>query len=634
MTGQAAHSRRRGPAPQRPWTGPLFGRQPEKSDAYLTRIMGLTTDPGAHFYLDTNFLMLLAKLGPDARRQFTNWCATISPARMHVPLWSAHEFFKHRLLNTIYNELATDISLFDAAAKRLYSSLQIYASDELFGFSDSGALMVGEYKRTVQPLRAMLKLAAKSTATSVGIQEVAAFIDQHLLSGPLDELIEDLETDERIRNRGTIPPGFKDATKRGGTKGTDEREDGVKADNSFGDIVFWREILRHAKRSRAGAILILTKDRKNDWYENHHGDAGLTTDFRRRIARPLPVPAPHPLLVREAHDLGVGTLDLIDPMYCGVLLEAAGEDYKQFASAVLNAELPEPESNPKRARGWSKRFGPDVRVLGAERPAGGEEEPSEDGPFDPTVLTSDLLAAGGEASQEAAATLLAITDGDLVAKVEAFEALTAMTLQTWPVADLVTLGRVAARLADEAVAPATDFIANLRDLGPEMPASVRSPIYFGALGSVFLTDDAQARPLTGARAATTLLDMATSPEMQEARSRLAGALSELGVRHSLGSIDPIELEVVTEASADNKSAADLLALKVGGIDLMTELQEDPTLRFSSLLGHEGGVFDVQVGALVEIVSRYHRLPRQLLKPSVNTDALVKVPEFAGVETDV
>jgi hypothetical protein len=595
----------------------------------------LVSDPRTHLYFDTSFLMLLAKLGPPARQQFVEWSTAIGLQRFHVPLWSAHEFFKHRLLNTIGKELKSDISKFDKAAKQLFGSLQVYASDQLFGFSEGGAMVLDEFKRTVQPLRAVLSLAANSKAAADGIQEVAEYIDQLLLPGSLDELINDIETNERVRNRGLIPPAFKDAHKRGSGK-SDEGEvsdERLKADNSFGDLVFWREVLRHAKQVRCGAVIVLTKDRKNDWYEKRHGNDGIEPDFFRRVPNPLPVPTPHPLLVREAHDVGAGTLDLLDPMYCGVLLELSGADYLRFASAVVDVDLADPPNSPKAARSWASRFGPSVRLLGGENSSEDSGGQDEEEPFDPSVLDEQLLRAAEPYSAEANSTLDAIKTGDPAARMQAFAGLDHAGLAEWRVEDLVSLGRMASEFAQDGVVPAVDFIQNLRDLGPEFPPSIRLPIYYGALGSLFLSRDlATIRP-SGARISATLLDMSTSPEMQDATSRVAQILGERGVPNAIGSTGPIELEVVIQPSANNKSPADLVAIKVDGTSLTTDTQADQALRFSTLLAEPAGTVDVAVGALVDIISRYHLLPRQRIRSSVDIDAKVRVAEFAGVERE-
>ena len=623
------------PRPPREWRGPLFGKEAEFSSEYLARMQRLVSDPRTHLYFDTSFLMLLAKLGSPARQQFVEWSTAIGLQRFHVPLWSAHEFFKHRLLNTVGKELKSDITKFDKAAKQLFGSLQVYASDQLFGFSEGGAMVLDEFKRTVQPLRAVLSLAASSKAAADGIQQVAEYIDQLLLPGSLDELIDDIETNERVRNRGSIPPAFKDAQKRGGDKGegNEASEERQKADNSFGDLVFWREVLRHAKQARCGAVIVLTKDRKNDWYEKRHGNSGIEPDFFKRVPNPLPVPTPHPLLVREAHDFGAGTLDLLDPMYCGILLELSGSDYVRFASAVVDVDLADPPSSSKAARTWASRFGPSVRLLGGEHDGEGSGAHDEEEPFDPSLLDEQLLRSAIPPAAEAKGALDAIEAGDPAARMEAFAGLDHAGLAEWRVEDLVSLGRMACQLAQDGVAPARDFIQNLRDLGPEFRPSIRLPIYFGALGSLFLSRDLAPILPSGARISTTLLDMSTSPEMQEATSRVTQILGERGVPSAIGSTAPIALEVVIQPSANNKSPADLVAIKVDGTSLTTDTQTSEALRFSTLLGEPAGTVDVAVGALIDIISRYHLLPRQRIRSSVDIDAKVRVAEFAGVERD-
>ncbi len=80
---------------------PLIGRVPETSDAYLARLAKLISATDTHVYFDTSFLMWLAKLGRPAREQFLAWVTVEGATRFHVPLWAAHEFFKHQVRKTI-----------------------------------------------------------------------------------------------------------------------------------------------------------------------------------------------------------------------------------------------------------------------------------------------------------------------------------------------------------------------------------------------------------------------------------------------------------------------------------------------------------------------------------------------------
>ena len=89
---------------------PLMARQPEASDAYLARLEALVSEPTTHIYFDTSFLMWLVKLGRPAREQFFAWITAQGAQRFHVPLWGAHEFFKHQVTNTIRAELKFELS--------------------------------------------------------------------------------------------------------------------------------------------------------------------------------------------------------------------------------------------------------------------------------------------------------------------------------------------------------------------------------------------------------------------------------------------------------------------------------------------------------------------------------------------
>ena len=577
--------------------------------------------------------MWLAKVGEDARAEFLAWQMSIGELRFHVPLWAGHEFFKHRLKKTISTEIKQEIRSFDSAAAALYEKLRIYCSDRLFGFKGSGGLFMDEYRRAVQPLRSMLKLAESSDQYDLSIQQVSNYIDARLLSGPLDEIVAGIESDERIRNRGVIPPSFKDAHKRGGKRVELGAEEFVSAgDNSFGDLAFWREVLRHASSVRAGAVIVLTADRKNDWFENHHGDAGLTPDIRKLLGRPRPVPAPHPLLLREAFDRGAGDLALIDPMYCTVLVRRSGSPCTNLTAAALDTHLPEPEKKATIVRGWARRFGAQARLLGE----GHEDDNSEGdiGSFDPSLLKLEFLRASTQLPAKEDQIIRRIAESDPAIRAIALAGLEPSDLQHWKVASLVALGRVVLRAAEQEDTGSLEFLSRLRDHAPEFPPAVIEPLFFGALGAVYFDDVPASRGPSGSSVAATLLSLATAPEVSKSASVLGELTSERKLHYRPGSGKKLPIEIVTQRSADNKSPADLVAIKLSGVDLITDLQTEDHLRFTTLLDRPNGITDVQIGEIIEILARYHLLPRQLIETETNIDTIVRLPEYAGVELEV
>ena len=66
---------------------------------------------------------------------------------------------------------------------------------------------------------------------------------------------------------GSIPPGYQDREKTGREPQFKEPKDVSPTDsNRYGDLVFWKELLFHAKQEKATAVVIITNDRKNDWH--------------------------------------------------------------------------------------------------------------------------------------------------------------------------------------------------------------------------------------------------------------------------------------------------------------------------------------------------------------------------------
>ncbi|MGO9265916.1 MAG: PIN-like domain-containing protein [Candidatus Binataceae bacterium] len=608
---------------------------------YLQRVGALITHPRTHIYFDTSFLMFLAKLGTPARDQFMDWQRAVGQHRFHVPLWAAHEFFKHRLKSTVPNELSSEIKLFDKAATRFYEKFRVYCSDDLFGFQNGGALFLDEYRRTVQPLRALMLLANNSKQIETGVQQISTYIDQQLLTGPLSEIINDVDADERIRNRGVIPPSFNDANKRGSHKSEAQNDEAVRSgDNSFGDLAFWREVLRHASKVRARSVIVATGDRKNDWYENQHGDKGLTEEIRRLVQNPRPVPTPHPLLVRETFDRNAGTLDLIDPMYCGVLLQKTGNTYLDFASAALDNQLPNLTGKQKAAaRSWAGRFGQAVRIIGSPAASANTDGAHEQDVPDVeeiivTGLDVDFLMTSTKVSREAELFIQAFNLGDVVRRAQLLTSINWTALASWPVTDLVALGRTVVRAAEGGDPSAVGFVSDLRDQAPELPPQVREPLYFGCLGALYFDDSLNRRAPSGAPVVLAILDLVNLPEVSHAAEALGEALKAQPPLFFPGSpCSTLQVEVVTKPSADNKSPADLLAIRLGDRDLTTTLQTEDSLLFRTILKRQPPIRDFKLGALIDVLARYHLLPRQLVKLNLDSDFEVRVAEFAGVELD-
>ena len=79
----------------------------------------------------------------------------------------------------------------------------------------------------------------------------------------------------------------------------------------------------HAKNVQAEALVVVTNDRKNDWYMGGSKEIDIDPELRSLKKDWKPVPRPHPMLAMEAKLVAeVGQVELLDsrlfgPPFCG-----------------------------------------------------------------------------------------------------------------------------------------------------------------------------------------------------------------------------------------------------------------------------------------------------------------------------
>jgi len=104
--------------------------QPEKDADFFTRALGIIRDPRAHIYFDTSFLLWMTTIGTQSRSELLACLNVECQGRLHVPVWSAHEYLYHHVSRTI------PIGLADKTRKlkkitRLYSELRPFLDEAI-----------------------------------------------------------------------------------------------------------------------------------------------------------------------------------------------------------------------------------------------------------------------------------------------------------------------------------------------------------------------------------------------------------------------------------------------------------------------------------------------------------------------
>jgi len=334
---------------------------PESAEAFIERAWAALVDDGTRVYIDTSFLMWLTTVGPVSRNQFFEWAATLGD-RVRVPVWAMHEYYKHHTGNTLKDRLQKRVAKTMGAAKAFLSHVQPFTDQPLMTSSTEA-----EYREQLREAVARMEslvFAAKAWDAAENAAEVIGWMNNHACeSNGVFDTVGRIRATGESRFTQNVPPGFEDRYKKA-KKGS--------GSNAYGDLLFWEEIIQHAKAKTPKAVVIISNDRKRDWYFRV-GDADVTGDLRRLRSRWDPVPSPHPTLAYEIHTrANVKDLILLDDLYLGAVLWAnAADTCARFADVAIGAgdltarQAPRPAA-PEVKRSAKRRDAPTIGLQDAK----------------------------------------------------------------------------------------------------------------------------------------------------------------------------------------------------------------------------------------------------------------------------
>ena len=344
----------------------------EGSAAFKQRLAALISARSTHIYIDTSFLMWMTKIGSNSRRELVGWLQQNCTGRVHVPIWAAHEYLKHHVAGTIVSELAAKTKEIAGLIGRTYTDFRPFI-DEPFGEGAEDPLTIRADTRAA--LSVLKRLAVTSRQWKQSYQkhasEVIAFINEVTPEQTsVYEHLEDITQAGAGRFVGSVPPGYQDRRKKGSEPQSKRPKDEAPTDsNRYGDLVFWKELLVHARHAKATALIIVTNDRKNDWHMGGRNEPDIDPTLHELKKAWKPVPRPHPMLVMEAKLVAdVDRVELMDSAYLGaLLLEVAEDDVRSFADVAIIPDGPEPEKeNDRRAKIREERIAADAAKAIAE----------------------------------------------------------------------------------------------------------------------------------------------------------------------------------------------------------------------------------------------------------------------------
>jgi hypothetical protein len=260
----------------------FFGFYPPSPDEYQR----LWTE--GLIVLDTNVLLNLYRLPTVARDELISVLESLKE-RLWIPHQVALEFQRKRLTviagerKSMEDALTSSSALVTEIQKKV-DALQI----EKRGLGIEPEALIADLNKANGQLVDAIQKAHNSQLDISASDPVRERLDMLLAGrvgvGPANQAeLDALCADGEERYRESMPPGFMDADKDKNPREATFIFDHIKYQRKYGDLILWRQIMRHAQASGIKTVLLITADRKEDWWWREQG---------KTIG-------PHPELVRE-----------------------------------------------------------------------------------------------------------------------------------------------------------------------------------------------------------------------------------------------------------------------------------------------------------------------------------------------
>ncbi|MBK8212714.1 MAG: hypothetical protein IPK71_03110 [Myxococcales bacterium] len=233
----------------------LFGHLLPLSDVEIDAIWTAGT-----LTVDANVLLDLYRFHPATRDALIQALRAFN-GRLWLSHQAASEFVRNRAraAAAVAKELGdadSDLGTLEVATRK--------ATDDLRGRRplprEVGLKLKAEVEAAIRTAKVSIEEArtrnADGGSTDAVLDDVMSLFDGSVGAAPDDVELADLHKEAERRIKEKVPPGYEDARKDGG--------------NAHGDYLVWHQVLQQAKSS-AKPVILVTSERKEDWWERAHG---------------------------------------------------------------------------------------------------------------------------------------------------------------------------------------------------------------------------------------------------------------------------------------------------------------------------------------------------------------------------
>ncbi|MGX1828748.1 PIN domain-containing protein [Paenibacillus taichungensis] len=211
------------------------------------------------FVFDTNILLKLYKY-PRQLRETTLEIMEALKGRIWIPYQVAMEFHLH-FRDQIYNQNDAYTNLKKTLSNNIDSIIK-----ELENLSHSN-IDVDPMIQTLNHSKNVIvdeleNQESKQPDLNELTERISSIIGQNVGRPYEEKRLLEIYGDGESRYKDKIPPGYMDAKVKSDQVTI---HDGLKYQNKYGDLVYWRQMLDHSKNEEVKSVILISDDTKEDW---------------------------------------------------------------------------------------------------------------------------------------------------------------------------------------------------------------------------------------------------------------------------------------------------------------------------------------------------------------------------------
>ncbi|RWA84933.1 MAG: hypothetical protein EOQ32_26795 [Mesorhizobium sp.] len=556
--------------------------------------------------------MWMIRIGSTARQELVTWLKDACGERLRVPVWASHELYRHHIKRRTCIDLQKQLTELEKVAKNSFEMLWPFLDEPLAGAPSAHAQRV-EARDTLRAVRTLIDRAANWEQNyNRHSDEVISFINDHALEGSaILDCFDDIDVMAAARFTGRMPPGFQDRNKKEDADENEEDGDNLVGSNRWGDLMFWREIVENARLHRAEAVVLLTKDIKNDWRMG--GTLPVAAEVEESSKQHISGVQPaHPMLSFEAAQrAGVREVLLLDQRrLAGIMSASAPLVTTAFVMVARPPALPPPKSRDEHRAEEIER---ETALRDAQRASQARAEGVRflDPPsiaLTPAKLKRALYETReARAMQDPALLSIEAALAQALQREQGIEAVISED-QLLPLGD-VGLVAFARRLGQTGQRDSSRGIAtmDLATMLDTLPPAVAGYVYLGLLAAMYFEETSNnLRTNPASPAAQRLLSLQTAAfarlPLEEFRAR---AMRGDRLPLYLPSASPASITVRMRTDNDLERPEVLRAIWIDEQQLLTSAQGDPDLQLQHRFAGHPATHDL----ILEHLSELYVLPR-------------------------